>query len=254
MAGATDPVQIMGGLTSDPEKATTLAPLFPPTLADNGLPEGWVYERIGRHVTARKGLSYKGSGLTCEGNGIPLHNLNSIFEGGGYKDSGLKYYNGEFKERHTVRPGDLIVANTEQGFDHLLIGYSAIVPEWPGDFGLFSHHIYKVEVRKYSPLSVFWLHHSLCGSKIGVTIRGFSNGTTVNMLPPDSFELPEIAVPTAEVVREFDEMIIPVAEKRAQAVSESRTLAAMRDLLLPKLMSGEIRLRDAERAVGEAAA
>ena len=31
--------------------------------------------------------------------------------------------------------------------------------------------------------------------------------------------------------------------------SESRTLATLRDTLLPKLLSGEIRLRDAERAV-----
>jgi len=30
VAGATDPIQIMGGLTPDPEKAATLAPLFPP--------------------------------------------------------------------------------------------------------------------------------------------------------------------------------------------------------------------------------
>ncbi|KIZ43707.1 hypothetical protein OO17_10945 [Rhodopseudomonas palustris] len=34
---------------------------------------------------------------------------------------------------------------------------------------------------------------------------------------------------------------------------ESRTLAATRDLLLPKLMSGEIRIKDAEKIAGEAA-
>lgn len=35
--------------------------------------------------------------------------------------------------------------------------------------------------------------------------------------------------------------------------SESATLAATRDLLLPRLMSGELRVKDAERAVEEAA-
>jgi type I restriction enzyme S subunit len=34
-------------------------------------------------------------------------------------------------------------------------------------------------------------------------------------------------------------------------VAESRTLAATRDLLLPKLMSGEVRVKDAEKLVGE---
>jgi type I restriction enzyme S subunit len=36
-------------------------------------------------------------------------------------------------------------------------------------------------------------------------------------------------------------------------VRESQTLAALRDLLLPKLMSGEIRIADAETLVGQAA-
>jgi type I restriction enzyme S subunit len=34
-------------------------------------------------------------------------------------------------------------------------------------------------------------------------------------------------------------------------VSESRTLAALRDALLPKLISGEIRVKDAERFLEE---
>jgi type I restriction enzyme S subunit len=36
-------------------------------------------------------------------------------------------------------------------------------------------------------------------------------------------------------------------------VDESRTLAALRDLLLPRLLSGELRVRDAEREVGRVA-
>ncbi len=35
-------------------------------------------------------------------------------------------------------------------------------------------------------------------------------------------------------------------------IHESRALAATRDLLLPKLMSGEVRVKDAERHIGEA--
>jgi type I restriction enzyme S subunit len=38
-------------------------------------------------------------------------------------------------------------------------------------------------------------------------------------------------------------------EQQEQRFEESQTLAQTRDLLLPKLMSGEIRLRDAEREV-----
>jgi type I restriction enzyme S subunit len=36
-------------------------------------------------------------------------------------------------------------------------------------------------------------------------------------------------------------------------IHESRTLAVLRDALLPKLISGELRVRDAERVVADAA-
>jgi type I restriction enzyme S subunit len=223
--------------------------LFPNALDDDDKPEGWTRERIGNHVLAKKGLSYKGAGLTDDANGVPLHNLNSVLEGGGYKNDGLKFYSGDYKPRHIVRPGDLIIANTEQGFDHLLIGYSALIPAWVGKQGLFSHHIFKVEPRPASPLSRVWLHFALSASWFGEAIRRFSNGTTVNMLPPDAFEIPEIIVPPSELVQAFDELVGPMLRRQEDAVGESRSLAETRDLLLPKLMSGELRLREAEQLV-----
>ena len=232
-----------------PYLAPELWDLFPDALDDEDKPVGWTRERIGNHVVAKKGLSYKGAGLKDEANGIPLHNLNSVLEGGGYKNDGLKFYSGDYKPRHIVQPGNLIVANTEQGFDHLLIGYSALIPTWAGKEGLFSHHLFKVEPRPASPLSRIWLHFALSASWFGEAIRRYSNGTTVNMLPQDAFEIPEIIVPPSGLVRVFDEFVEPKLRRQEDAVGESRTLAQTRDLLLPKLMSGEIRLREAEKAV-----
>ena len=78
---------------------------------------------------------------------MPLHNLDSIREGGGYKRDGIKFYSGSYRERHTVRPGDLLVANTEQAHDRLLIGYPALVPDDCGDTGLFSadRHLFGID-------------------------------------------------------------------------------------------------------------
>ena len=82
------------------------------------IPEGWPVETLADHLEpAVKGVSYKGSGLGA--GGVPLHNLNSIHEGGGYKYEGIKHYSGEHAERHVVLPGDVIVANTEQGHERL---------------------------------------------------------------------------------------------------------------------------------------
>uniref|UniRef100_UPI0019177B41 restriction endonuclease subunit S n=1 Tax=Rhodovarius lipocyclicus TaxID=268410 RepID=UPI0019177B41 len=55
------------------------------------------------------------------------------------------------------------------------------------------------------------------------------------------------------VMSAFHHQATPLLERILANRRESRTLAATRDLLLPRLMSGELRVKDAERAVEEAA-
>ena len=62
-----------------------------------------------------------------------------------------------------------------------------------------------------------------------------------------------ICLPAAPIVRAFQNAMQPVVEQIVANVHESYTLVALRDTLLPKLISGEIRLRDAERQVEGAA-
>jgi type I restriction enzyme, S subunit len=214
------------------------------------LPDGWTTASLGDLVEVRRGLSYTGAGLADDG--IPLHNLDSIYEGGGYKYEGIKHYQGEYKDRHIVRAGDLLVANTEQGFEYLLIGFPALVPQQFGDLSLFSHHLYNVRPKDGSWLTRRFLYLALMSPRLRQVIVGYSNGTTVNMLPADALQRPRLAVPPADLVRRFDQVVQPLFAKQEQLQLESETLAKLRDLLLPKLMSGEIRLKEAEKAVAEA--
>ena len=62
-----------------------------------------------------------------------------------------------------------------------------------------------------------------------------------------------IPLPPRSIVAAFQDLTAPLMEQILANIHESRTLAQTRDLLLPKLMSGEIRLRDAERMVEDAA-
>jgi type I restriction enzyme S subunit len=47
----------------------------------------------------------------------------------------------------------------------------------------------------------------------------------------------------------FADQIQPLFSRLRSGIEESRTLTVLRDTLLPKLLSGEIRVRDAEKAV-----
>ena len=229
------------------------ADLFPDAFEDSPLgqiPAGWSAAPFKKHVTVERGLSYKGSGLSDSG--VPMHNLNSILEGGGYKYAGIKFYAGDYKEKHVVVPGDLIVTNTEQGFNHLLIGHAAIVPEQFGAMGIFSHHIYRVRLIEDSPLSPQYFVHLINMRRWHELIAGFSNGTTINMLPKDALEKPMLIEPPKELVSKFTDFANTSAQRTEHSVVQNARLAILRDTLLPKLLSGELRVKDAEKAVSSA--
>ena len=215
--------------------------LFPDDLVPSELgeiPEGWKVKPLGDCTEVVRGLSYKGSGLSSDG--MPMHNLNSIFEGGGYKDDGIKRYNGDFKERHVTRPGDVLVANTEQGHDRLLIGFAAIVPNRFGDEGLFSHHLYRVGPIGSSGLSSDFLCQLLNTQVMHDLVSRYATGTTVNMLPVDALSIPSIVIPPLQLVTTFSTIAESARTRQARIIAESRALAAQRDVLLPKLVSGEV--------------
>ncbi|MGA7524074.1 MAG: restriction endonuclease subunit S [Acidobacteriaceae bacterium] len=219
-----------------------VADLFPDFFEDSafgGIPAGWGTTTMGDHFDVVKGLSYKGAGLS--GSGFPMHNLNSIYEGGGYKYSGIKHYVGEYRDRHIISPGDVIVANTEQGHERRLIGYAAIVPGSLGDTGIFTHHLYRVRPRNGSPFTARYLCHLLNTEEMHDVVGGYTNGTTVNSLSADGLQAPLIVCPPAKLIKAFDRLASEVASRGELTVTENAVLAEARDSLLPKLISGEIR-------------
>ena len=62
----------------------------------------------------------------------------------------------------------------------------------------------------------------------------------------------EAVVGSNKVFRGFEEKAWPMLDRTLSSREETRTLAALRDALLPKLISGELRVKDAERALASA--
>ncbi len=77
-----------------------------------------------------------------------------------------------------------------------------------------------------------------------------AEGTRMPRVSWDYLSRYPITLPPAPIAREFTAMVQPMFDRIISNVHENRTLAALRDTLLPQLLSGAIRLRDAERAVG----
>jgi type I restriction enzyme S subunit len=58
-------------------------------------------------------------------------------------------------------------------------------------------------------------------------------------------------IPHQNIAPKFAESLIPLDLRMAANPQESRILATLRDTILPKLISGKIRVKDAEKAIAE---
>ncbi len=73
-------------------------------------------------------------------------------------------------------------------------------------------------------------------------MRFHTGDSAVPGLNRESVHSQEIVIPDNRIIDQFDLMIKPIYEKLNNLQEENQKLAALRDLLLPKLMRGEIRV------------
>ena len=71
---------------------------------------------------------------------------------------------------------------------------------------------------------------------------GCSNGSTVLHLNKIAIPSFEFFIPNKEKIIEFTNVVKPIVEKQFKNKAQIRTLTTLRDTLLPKLMSGEVRV------------
>lgn len=74
------------------------------------------------------------------------------------------------------------------------------------------------------------------------TIHSYSNGSTFMEISKSAFKSIDILIPTKEEVNDFVDRVKPIFEKIKANVLQIQTLIQQRDGLLPKLMSGEVKI------------
>lgn len=99
-----------------------------------------------------------------------------------------------------------------------------------------------------SPYFCYWLLRNL-----GDEIRaGGSAGTVFHNLNTGNFSQIETLIPSQALIDAFHSSCEGMMKKILENQQQSQTLSNLRDLLLPKLLSGEIRVLEAEKLVAEA--
>lgn len=75
-------------------------------------------------------------------------------------------------------------------------------------------------------------------------IKARSGGTTFGEINKRNFRPMLVVIPPKEIINQFDNTVCPLFDKITNNEQESKNLAQLRDTLLPKLLSGEIRVND----------
>lgn len=83
-------------------------------------------------------------------------------------------------------------------------------------------------------------------------LKAMAHGSVFSTITRQTFDAVRTVLPPEKVLQQFEENSASVFDRILGNVNESRTLAQLRDTLLPKLISGELRVPDAERIVGGA--
>jgi type I restriction enzyme S subunit len=235
----------------DPGLPQPVADLFPDSFEDSELgeiPRGWGVASLGELIDTVKGRSYKSEELVASD--TALVTLKSFARGGGYRPDGLKSFAGTYKTEQVVKPGELVFACTDVTQAAEVVGRPAIVRGTSGYRRLVASLDTLIVRPRDSSMTRAFLYF-LGGTEAFVAhTYAHTTGTTVLHLAKEAIPSFTFARPSARVAEQFD-ALAGLALDRIQALEEeSGALAALRDALLPKLISGELRVEDPARFLG----
>jgi len=234
MDGATDPAAIMGH-AFPPEKATTLAPLFPTKLGDDGLPVGWDKQPVGELAE-------------IVGGGTPNTKTEEFWEGGTHLWATPR----DLSKLSGVFIGDTERKLTNAGLAKVSSGLSqkgSVLMSSRAPIGYLAIASQPVAVNQgfivMRPTDRFPSHFAKLWCEANMdTIEANANGSTFQEISKKNFKPILATVPTKDVMAAFSDFAGLLFDKVQANEQEKQALAEMRDLLLPKLMSGEIRLAE----------
>lgn len=202
---------------------------------------------LGAVISCTKGVSYKSVDL--QESRTSLVTLKSFDRKGGYKRDGLKQYVGPYRSEHVIAPGELAVAQTDLTQGAEVVGRVIRVPADQSADALVASLALVIVRPKSEDLQPEYLYGVLADESFRQFCRSRTSGTTVLHLAGDA--IPSYPAPWVEPEAQirYAERVRPLILRKDALEQENLTLTAVRDTLLPELLSSRIRVQHASAAV-----
>jgi type I restriction enzyme S subunit len=98
--------------------------------------------------------------------------------------------------------------------------------------------------RDFNVLSKYFVFFFL--KQINKELNNVADGSVQNNLNTSILKEYELKIPSEEILKKFDDSVVPIINKMKSNNNQIHTLEKLRDTLLPKLMSGEVRVELAQ--------
>lgn len=210
--------------------------LFPDQLDDEGKPEGW------EMVPACQLIEFNPTESLRKGTSAPYLDMASLPTTGSWPEPPI---NRDFGSGMRFRNGDTLLARITPCLEN---GKAAFVQCLPDDTVGWGSTEYIV-MRPKAPVPAGYAYLLARDSAFREhAIRSMTGTSGRQRVQRDSVASFKLALPPDNYLwNAFEKQVSPKFESVMFNAKESETLSALRDTLLPKLISGELRIRDAER-------
>ena len=204
------------------------------------IPKGWKIDILKNYIELTRGVSYRSKDLILSNKALVT--LKSIKRYGGYTDNGLKSYDGKYNDKQIVRENDIIIAQTDLTQNADVIGRPAIVHE-ANNFKILIASLDLSILRTFdNKFPNTYLYYLLLSTKFQNYIQGYASGTTVLHLSNNAILNYYFLLPSDLFLKKFDILTSSIIKKIHINNYKIKNLLELRNTLLPKLMSGEIKV------------
>lgn len=146
------------------------------------------------------------------------------------------------KDKYQLKLGDIVIARMADP------GHAALIEESVD--AVFASYLIRFRPLNdvYNRYLQYWLRSDVYWN----LVRGHQTGSTRANLNAKVLSAFPALIPNPDLAESFNTHINPIRKKVVKNVKETNTIASLRDTILPKLISGELRVPDVEKFVEEA--
>lgn len=196
---------------------------------ENGLPEGWKIKRMNEFCYVTDGTHDTPKPVDV---GVPLVTGRCISSG--FVDFDAAYNISEadhkgIKKRSGLKSGDILFSNIGT------VGNCCIV-DYDREFSVKNVIIFKPETMRDTAYLYYWMTSSTMQEVFGAQ----TNGASQQFVGLTFMRRYKLLVPKDDILEVFADKVLPIVEQKRLLHQKNLNLAAQRDMLLPRLMSGKL--------------